>query len=146
MQIEILLDPKSASYSDFIDDLQRELRELKGLEYKEIETPAPPKTLNVTHDIIKLVFAHGADALRLVTTLLQLLGAVSDRVKNSKGKASEPSTPTVLLKVDDRTLAFPAADGAQRSLLDAVRRGKTKRKITAAAATKKARAKKKKQR
>ena len=146
MQIEILLDPKAPDYSDFIDDLHNELRELKGLEYKQVEAPAPPRTLNVTHDVIKLIFTHGADAMKLVTALLQLGSAVAERVRGAKSKSEGPSTSTAVLKVDDRTLAFPAPDGKQRGFLSAVRHGKTKRVTKKSVKPKKPRPGKKKRR
>jgi hypothetical protein len=129
MQIEILLDPRSPNYADFVADLDEELRALKGLEYKQIEAPAPPNTLNLEHDIVKLVFEHGADVLKIIVTLIQLTQAVADRWKKPEdGKKGEQSAePVAILKVDDRSVAFPASDRAQRGLLKAVREGKTKK-------------------
>lgn len=129
MQIEILLNPKSPDYAEFVADLEEELRALKGLKYKQVEAPAPPKTLNFEHDIVKLIFEHGADALKLIVALIQLTQAVADRRKKGvEGKQQKESgEPAAILKVDDRTVAFPASDGAQRSLLEAVRKGKTKK-------------------
>jgi leucyl aminopeptidase (aminopeptidase T) len=139
MQIELLLDPKAQNYADVIADLEHELRTLKGLEYKQVEAPAPPKTLNLEHDIVKLVFEHGADALRLIVVLLQLTQAVADRRKKPEEDQRGPETdePVAILKVDDRTVTFPASDKAQRNLLDAVRKGKTKKVIRKKAKTKK---------
>jgi hypothetical protein len=131
MQIEILLNPKSPNYADFIADLDHELHALKGLRYKQIEAPAPPKTLNLEHDIVKLIFEHGVDALKLVIALIQLTQAVADRRKRPEAEGGkdrqEVVEPVAILKVDDRTIAFPASDRAQRGLLEAVRRGKTKK-------------------
>jgi hypothetical protein len=130
MQIELVLNPKAPEYAEFIADLEKEIRSLKGLEYKQIEAPAPPKTLNLEHDIVKLIFEHGADALKLIVVLLQLTQAVADRRKkkdDSTRTGKDASEPVAVLKVDDRTLPIPASDKAQRSLLDAVRKGKTKK-------------------
>jgi hypothetical protein len=129
MQIEILLNPKAQNYAEVIADLEHELRELKGLRYKQIEAAAPPKTLNLEHDIVKLIFEHGADALRLIVVLLQLTQAVAERRKKSQEgeTAKGKEEPVAILKVDDRTVAFPASDKSQRNLLEAVRSGKTKK-------------------
>jgi hypothetical protein len=129
VEIEILLNPKSPNYADFIADLDDELGALKGLKYKQVEAPAPPKTLNLEHDIVKLVFEHGADALKLVVALIQLTQAVADRRKKpDDGKAGvRVDDPVAVLKIDDRTIAFPASDRTQRSLIEAVRSGKTKK-------------------
>lgn len=129
MEIELLLNPKADYYVDFISDFENELRSLKGLKYKQTEAPAPPKTLNVVHDVVKLVFDHGADALRVVVVLLQLAQAVAERRKRpEEGKKGQGAKePIAVLKVDDRTVTFPATDRAQRTLLEAVRKGKTKK-------------------
>lgn len=146
MQVEVLLNPQDEFYSDFVADFKKEVRALKGLEYKETEAPAPPKTLNVEHDVVKFVFEHGVDALKLVTTLLQIGQAVSERIRKSKDEAKDKSdAPVAVLKVDDRTISFPASDNAQRNLLNAVREKKTKKKSVRGRAKSASRNKNKKQ-
>jgi len=129
MQITIVVNPKAQGYTDFIEDLQNELRALNGLQYTQVEAPAPPKTLNLEHDIVKLVFDHGADAMKLIVALLQVTQAVADRWKKpreTKGEQKD-TEPVAILTVDDRNLAFPASDKDQRNLLKAVRLGRTKK-------------------
>jgi len=141
MQIELIFDPKAPDYVDVVTDLEHEMRELKGLKYKQVEAPAPPKTLNLEHDIVKFVFEHGADAVKLIITLLQLGQAVIERRRKSTDaeKSARSKEELAVLKVDDRTLALPAPDGAQRNFLKAIHKGKTKRVVRNQSASKKQR-------
>jgi hypothetical protein len=128
---ELILNPKASDYVDVVSDLEHEMRELKGLKYKQVEAPAPPKTLNLEHDIVKFIFEHGADAIKLVVTLLQLAQALVERRRKTTDAEKSPrgDEELAVLKVDDRTLVLPASDRAQRNFLNAVHKGKTKRVI-----------------
>ena len=129
MKVEMYLNPKAPNYLEFLADFKTELDDLKGLDYKQVEVPAPPKTLNVEHDILKFMFEHGAETLKLVTVLVQLARAVVERRNKPEvdPKTKEGGEPVAILKVDDRSIAFPASDNAERAFLKAVRKGKTKK-------------------
>ena len=145
MKVEMYLNPKAPDYLEFLTDFKAELGELKGLEYKQTEVPAPPKTLNVEHDIFKFMFEHGVDTLKLVTVLVQLARAVFERRNKPEvdRKTKDDGEPVAILKVDDRSLAFPASDNAERAFLGAVRKGKTKKVKKKKVSVKKTRSKKK---
>lgn len=129
MVIEMVINPKAEGYAEFVQDFEDELKELKGLTYKRVEVPAPPKSLGIEHDVVKLIFGHFDSAVRLVVALIQITQAVIERGKKPEEppKKGEPGEPIAVLTVDDRNMPFPSSEKAQRNLVEAVKKGKTKK-------------------
>ncbi len=128
MRVELFLNRDAPGYVDFLEDLKEELSGLEGLKYIEEKVPAPPKTLS-EHEVVKFVFEHGGQLICLVTALIQLVRAASDRRTEQETPKKEPKdTPLAILSVGERQLKYPSSAQAERRFLEQVKKGKLGKK------------------
>ena len=126
MQVELLLNPESAEHQELLKDLREELRALegiKGLKYDEVTAAAPANVLSVEHEVVKFVFEHSGALITLVTTLLQLLRASSEK-RNIPERKEDP--PAVLV-VGSKSLKIPASPGAEKRFLKQITQKRSSR-------------------